>query len=812
MIRARSTVALACLLLLTPAPGTGAGRQGERATDRGPRRSPALIDNTARMDANNLDMVVTNHGSYAYNLTSGGAGLIYPRGGTHAVVFAAGTWVGAMVNGNTRVAIAEYSQEYVPGPMLNGSFQPDQDRFRSYKIVRGNTTSPDYLNWPVQDGAPVDGAGNPLLLGDVTIWSVFNDADPLLHTASPGSSAPLGLEIQQTTFAFNRAGPLADIIFVKLKLRNQGFDQLDQTYVSLWSDPDIGTFSDDLVGCDTTLALGYGYNATNADTQYGSTPPAVGFQLLQGPIVPLAPGAMDTLGMTSFTKYTNGTDPRFAFETYNYMQGLNKDGTAMHENGDSTAPVTRFQVTGDPVTGTGWLDQNPADRRMQVVTGPFTMAPGDEQEIFGAILVGHGADRLASITQLRQLALVARDTYRQGFGLDFSVTAPSSRSVFENALLAFNVTATSPGGVPVTLHATSQPVGATFTDHGDGTGEFLWTPGFDQAGDYSVLFTAERDGATITASTSITVLNVNRPPIADAGGPYSTFIGISVPFDGSGSSDPDGTPLTYDWAFGDGATGVGPAPMHAYAAPGTYGVALVASDGSLTTTATTTAAILDALVARAFTSSGNRIIRLGSGKATWCTEIEPVGRSFDVTAIDLATVVMRSEGTGSVSEIHALVGKSAYGADRDGNGVDEITACFRKEDLRLLFANVQGQASVPVEYEGSVRAGGFFSAASTVAVNGGGGPASLVVSPTPLRDRGAFEFMTTRPGRVSIRLFDVSGRLVRTLTDEASSSSGYRRIEFDARDDGGAALGAGIYFYRVQLPEGAAEGRLLVIR
>jgi hypothetical protein len=119
---------------------------------------------------------------------------------------------------------------------------------------------------------------------------------------------------------------------------------------------------------------------------------------------------------------------------------------------------------------------------------------------------------------------------------------------------------------------------------------------------------------------------------------------------------------------------------------------------------------------------------------------------------------------------------------------------------------------VPVVFEGSVSTGGFFRAPSTIGVQGGGGPASLVVSPTPLRARGAFEFTTTRPGRVSIRLFDVSGRLVRTLTNESSAAAGYRRIEFDAKDDVGAGLGAGIYFYRVQLPEGAAEGRLLVIR
>lgn len=812
MIRARSLFALACLVLLVPEP-LSAIPPASVAAGRGVHRAPAIIDNATTMDVNNLEMFVTNHGSYAYDLTTGNAGLIFPRGGTTTTVFAAGTWIGALVNGQPRVAVAEYSQEFVPGPMLNGGSQPDQPRFKNYKILRGNTTSPDYLNWPVQDGAPLDAAGNPLLLGDATIWSVFNDADFTVHTNNAGTTLPLGLEIQQTTFAFNRAGALGNMIFVKLKLRNRGLNFLDQAYVSLWSDPDVGSALDDLVGCDTTLALGYAYNATNADLRYGSTPPAVGFQLLQGATVPAGPGVTDTLGMTAFTKYINGTDPTSALETYNYLRGLHVDGSQMHVNDDTTAAITRFQVSGDPVTGTGWLDTNSSDRRMFVVTGPFTMAPGDEQEVIGAVIVGRGSDRLASISDLRTKAVTAIQAYRLVFLLDFKVTAPSSRSVLEGAPLVFDVTAHDPEGGALTLQTSSLPLGATFTDHGDGTGEFQWTTGFDQAGEYAIQFTATRpDGATTSALTRITVVDVNRAPIADAGGPYSTFVGGSVTFDGSGSSDPDGLPLTYTWAFGDGESGTGVAPIHVYGATGSFGVALTVSDGALSDIATAVVTVLDGLVARTFTAGGNRTIRLGSGKSTWCTEIEPVGRSFDVSSVDLASVVMKSEGTGSVSEIHAIGTKTGFGADRDGNGVAEITACFQKEDLRLLFANIQGSASLPVVFEGNVRTGGFFHAPSTIGIQGGGGPSSVAVSPSPLRTRGAFEFKTTQPGRVSIRLFDVSGRLVRTITDEASSSAGYRRIEFDARDDAGATLGAGIYFYRVGVPEGIAVGRLLVVR
>jgi len=91
---------------------------------------------------------------------------------------------------------------------------------------------------------------------------------------------------------------------------------------------------------------------------------------------------------------------------------------------------------------------------------------------------------------------------------------------------------------------------------------------------------------------SVAQASANQPPVADPNGPYTGMATVPLTFDGSGSSDPDGDPISYYWDFGDANTGTGVTPIHTYVAGGVYTVTLTVTDShGLSDTQTTTATI-----------------------------------------------------------------------------------------------------------------------------------------------------------------------------------------------------------------------------
>ena len=140
-------------------------------------------------------------------------------------------------------------------------------------------------------------------------------------------------------------------------------------------------------------------------------------------------------------------------------------------------------------------------------------------------------------------------------------------------------------------------------------------PGFSSS-DYTVVLTVrDNSGLEGTATHNITVtappiVPPNVAPVARLTAvPATGNAPLTVAFDGSASTDADGTITSYTWAFGDGQTATGARTQHVYTTPGTYTAVLSVADnagavGQAGTTVTVASPQNQPPVA-AFTSSPN---------------------------------------------------------------------------------------------------------------------------------------------------------------------------------------------------------------
>lgn len=109
-----------------------------------------------------------------------------------------------------------------------------------------------------------------------------------------------------------------------------------------------------------------------------------------------------------------------------------------------------------------------------------------------------------------------------------------------------------------------------------------------------MIFITDDGGLLDSDSTTTLIGECSQSPTADTNGPYNGRVGVAVSFDGSGSGDPDGSPLQYDWYFSDDtvALDAGEMPTHVYDVLGTYLVTLTVIDSDGAESSDTTLAVI----------------------------------------------------------------------------------------------------------------------------------------------------------------------------------------------------------------------------
>jgi len=84
--------------------------------------------------------------------------------------------------------------------------------------------------------------------------------------------------------------------------------------------------------------------------------------------------------------------------------------------------------------------------------------------------------------------------------------------------------------------------------------------------------------------------------------------------------------------------------------------------------------------------------------------------------------------------------------------------------------------------------------------------------PNPFNPATEIPYKLASGGRVVIRVFDVGGRLIRTVEDRSRHAGDYV-VRWDGQTDGGSAAASGTYFARITYPDGsAAERKMTILR
>lgn len=441
-----------------------------------------------RLNANYISTVLRNNGISDIDAEEDNSGFVYPKGSGKTAVFQSGfIWGGIVASDSTNPKLggSQYISVLQPGKIISPGVaeDPNLPKNRIYRVRKdvypngppadlsseiadGEGTESeirlqyetDWNEWPAFDGAPFEDINNngtnessadvPGYPGaDQTIWFVANDLDSSLYDY-PMS---VGIELQVTIWSYEMFNHLGHVFFKKFRMINKSAESFDSIYVAFWSDPHVGNGTDDFAGCDTTLNLGYAYNGDDYDNFYEFSPPAVGYMLMQGPVVPGIAGedknrngiddqldyayregvrseqGFINLPMTAFAYFTigeAGAPPIFpprneddATKLYRIMQGrVGLTGTPFIN--PVTGEPTTYCLTGDPITQEGWIDgllQAPGDRWVQPASGPFNLAFGDTQDVIFSEIASIGVDRWNSIKLLRFYSSLTKEAFDNSF-------------------------------------------------------------------------------------------------------------------------------------------------------------------------------------------------------------------------------------------------------------------------------------------------------------------------------------------------------------------------------------------------------------
>ena len=312
--------------------------------------------------------------------------------GSAGALFTAGLWM-ASESGDGVDASVIWSGA---NPTSNYTSNWDGDR-RGVYYVRPSDVDDAGPNsdWPREHGAPVDADGRPRVYGDAMAWSALTGHRGHLE---PEMMAPLtDVTIRQAVYGYEDAA-LRDVLFVQYVLANQSQRMISDLHIGFYADTDLSVLDCQHVGrnrtgYDVERGLSYTYPEEALDAGERACGVVVtGFAFLE-----LPEGSGGLLGHRIMRK-NSVLNPDFGEESVQEpgqflfaLKGLSNSGLPMED--PSTGTTTRFAFSGNPISGTGWLDEG-GDARSLLSVQPISLEPGASSRTTLVLLTARG-DSLA---------------------------------------------------------------------------------------------------------------------------------------------------------------------------------------------------------------------------------------------------------------------------------------------------------------------------------------------------------------------------------------------------------------------------------
>jgi len=180
---------------------------------------------------------------------------------------------------------------------------------------------------------------------------------------------------------------------------------------------------------------------------------------------------------------------------------------------------------------------------------------------------------------------------------------------------------------------------------------------------------------------------------------------------------------------------------------------------------------------------------------------------FDVSDVDVSTLLL--EGVAPLRYSHEDVGAPG-GRPKDEcecestetDGYADLTLKFKKSDVAAALGDVYDGDMVPLTITGKLLDGTEFSAFDCVRILGHDRPGEpdpdrrgdsdgvvlKAAHPNPFNPATTIVFRAERGDRTELAVFDLRGRLVRTLLSGTASATGVRSIPWNGIDDRGRAI------------------------